>query len=121
MPSSPPAVLADYIQLTPERSAVITADPYHPRRLRLTVSGPAPTGPAPLITGGQPTTPVHVPTRVEVTLQQRIPGLTSDLAWEDAPAGTATLHLSCRSRRVCCAGRAASISPPCPNQANTAC
>ncbi|HMN59952.1 MAG TPA: hypothetical protein PJ988_06280, partial [Anaerolinea sp.] len=48
-------VLADYIQLTPERSALLTADPYHPRRLRLTVSGPAPAGPDP--GGGQPAAP----------------------------------------------------------------
>jgi hypothetical protein len=85
------AVLADYIQLTPERSALLTADPYHPRRLRLTVSGPAPAGPAPQISGGRPTDPVHVPTRVEVTLQRRTAGLDSDLAWQDAPAVTAAV------------------------------
>ncbi len=85
------AVLADYIQLTPERSALLTADPYHARRLTLTVSGPAPTGPAPQITGSQPTSPVNVPTQVEVSLQRRIQNLESDLAWEDAPAGTAVI------------------------------
>lgn len=85
-------VLADYIQLTPQRSALLTADPYHPRRLRLTVSGPAPSGPAPTITGLQPTNPVNLPTAVEVTLQRRVAGLQSDLAWEDAPAATATLN-----------------------------
>lgn len=87
------AVLADYIQIAPQRSALLTADPYHPRRLRLTVSGPAPAGPAPAVTGGQrPTEPVAVPTRVEVTLQRRISGMESDLAWEDAPGGTASLN-----------------------------
>ena len=86
-----PAVLVDYIQITPERSAVVTADPYHPRSLRLTVSGPAPSGPAPVITGAQPTEPVNVPTRVVVTLQHRDPSLQSDLAWDDAPAGTAVI------------------------------
>ena len=87
-----PAVLADYIQITPERSAVVTADPYHPRSLRLTVSGPAPSGPAPVIAGRlKPTEPVHVPTLVVVTLQRRDPHLESDLAWEDAPVGTAVI------------------------------
>ena len=32
-----------------------------------------------------------MPTLVDVSLQRRIPGLAGDLAWEDAPAGTATL------------------------------
>jgi hypothetical protein len=87
------AVLADYAQLTPERAAVVTADPYHPRLLRLTVSGPAPTGPAPTIVGPQPTNPVTVPTQVEVTLQQRNPAIQSDLGWQDAPAATAAITL----------------------------
>ena len=86
------AILADYIQITPERSALLTADPYHARRLRLTVSGPAPTGPAPDISSRKPTAPVNVPTQVEVSLQRRIPGLNSDLAWQNAPASTATLN-----------------------------
>jgi hypothetical protein len=85
------AVLADYAQLTPERAAVVTADPYHPRLLRLTVSGPAPSGPAPTIVGPQPTNPVHVPTLVEVTLQQRDPAVQSDLGWQDSPAATAAI------------------------------
>jgi hypothetical protein len=83
--------LADFAQLTPERSAVITADPYHPRRLRLTVSGPAPAGPSPVIAGSQPTHPVHVPTLVTVTLQQRNPAVNTDLTWQDAPAGSGTV------------------------------
>jgi len=81
-----PAVVADYIQLTPERSAVVTVDPYHPRVLRLTVSGPAPAGPAPQVVGAQPTSAVNVPTRVTVTVQRRDPAIGTDLAWMDAPA-----------------------------------
>jgi hypothetical protein len=84
-----PVLLADYAQLTPERSAVITADPYHPRTLHLTVSGPAPSGPAPLIHGAQPTNPVTVPTLVTVTLQQRNPSVQTDMGWQDAPAAVA--------------------------------
>lgn len=85
-------MLADYAQLTPDRSAVLTADPYHPRRLRLTVSGPAPSGPAPVITGAKPTVPVTTPTLVTVTLQQRSHLVNNELDWEDAPptAGTVT-------------------------------
>jgi hypothetical protein len=87
-----PVVLADYIQIAPERSAVISADPYHPRRLRLTVSGPAPTGPPPEITGVQPTDPVHVPSMVTITIQERDPAISTDLGWRDAPAGSATIN-----------------------------
>ncbi len=86
-----PVFLADYAQLTPERSAVITADPYHPRSLRLTVSGPAPSGPPPVISGTQPTHPVTVPPLVTVTLQQRDPSIHTDLGWQDAPAAAAAI------------------------------
>jgi hypothetical protein len=86
-----PVLLADYAQLTPERSAVITADPYHPRSLHLTVSGPAPSGPAPVITGSQPTHPVSVPTLVTITLQQRNPSIQTDLGWQDAAASAAAI------------------------------
>ena len=85
-------VLADYIQLTPQRSALLTADPYHPRRLRLVVSGPAPAGLKPINTSRQqPSEPVNAPTRVEVSLQRRVSGLQSDLAWQDAPASYAEI------------------------------
>jgi hypothetical protein len=66
-------VLADFVQVAPDRAAVVTADPYHPRRLRLTISGVAPRGP--------------VRTLVTVTVQRRDPAIESDLAWADAPAG----------------------------------
>lgn len=87
-----PVVLADFAQLTPERSAVLTADPYHPRRLRLTVSGPAPAGPKPEITGPEPTEPVDVPTLVTIRVQRRHPTVLSDLGWQDAPADTAMIN-----------------------------
>ncbi|HVG26419.1 MAG TPA: hypothetical protein VM865_02345, partial [Acidobacteriaceae bacterium] len=41
------AVLAGFSQLTPDRVATVTADPHHPRTLRVTVSGVAPRGPQP--------------------------------------------------------------------------
>jgi hypothetical protein len=86
-----PVQLADYAQLTPERSAVITADPYHPRSLCLTVSGPAPSSPPPLIHGTQPTQPITVPTLVTVTVQERNPAIQTDLGWQDAPSTTASI------------------------------
>jgi hypothetical protein len=86
-------VLADYVQLTPDRSLVISADPYHPRRLRVTMSGPAPRGPQPDLATPPPTDAVNTPTHVVLTLQQRIAGLQSDLAWQDAPTGTAEISV----------------------------
>ncbi|MCC7451536.1 MAG: hypothetical protein IT324_29270 [Anaerolineae bacterium] len=61
-------VLSDFVQLTPDRSAVVTADPYHPRHLRVAVSGLAPRGP--------------VPTQISVTVQQRRADFPGDLGWE---------------------------------------
>ena len=84
-------VLADFAQLTPSRAAVITADPYHPRRLRVTVSGIAPSGPTPVIVGPQPTNPVGEPTVVTVTVQQRDDAVGGELGWKDVAAGTATI------------------------------
>ena len=39
--------LAGFAQLMPDRTALVTADPYHPRTLRVVVSGVAPSGPIP--------------------------------------------------------------------------
>ena len=33
-------VLADFAQLTPDRALLVTSDPYHPRSLNVTISGP---------------------------------------------------------------------------------
>ena len=84
-------VLADFAQLTPSRAAIVTVDPYHPRCLRVTVSGIAPTGPAPVIHGVQPAYPATQPTVVSVTVQQRIANVSGDLGWEDATAATTTV------------------------------
>lgn len=85
------AVLADYIQLTPERSAVLTGNPYAPGQLRLTVTGPAPEGPTPQISGKQPSQKVNRPSQVEVSLQEQDPKLAGDLGWKDAPVGVAQI------------------------------
>ncbi len=79
-------VLAGFAQLTPDRTALVTADPYHPRTLRIVVSGVAPSAPLPEGPGVKPARPTHVQVRV----QKRTP-LGGDLGWEDAPADEATV------------------------------
>jgi hypothetical protein len=78
-------VLADFVQLTPERSVTVTADPYRPGHLRVVVSGLAPQGPAPHFKG-QPATiaQIYRPTVITVTVQERDPAVQSDLGWRDA-------------------------------------
>ncbi len=69
-------VLADFVQLTPERSAMITADPYHPGQLRITLSGTVPAQSA-------------LANAIFLRLQERDDSVAGDLAWRDAPtAGT---------------------------------
>jgi hypothetical protein len=77
--------LTGFSQLTPDRAAVVTADPYHPRTLRLNVSGVAPMGPPP--SGPAPEKPAR-PTHVQVRVQKR--GET-ELDWSDAAAAEATV------------------------------
>jgi hypothetical protein len=80
-------VLADFAQLTPERAALVTADPYAPGRLRVVISGPAPRGPRPQSFGlPRPSAPVTRPTIIRVTVQERDPAVQSDLGWRPAPA-----------------------------------
>ncbi|MEI7556740.1 hypothetical protein [Candidatus Chlorohelix sp.] len=71
-------VLADFVQLTPYRAATITADPYHPRKIRLTVTGPAPRGPQPKYINPFILPPDH-PTSVTVEVQQK--SGSGDLDW----------------------------------------
>ena len=68
-------VLADFAQLTPDRSAALTVDPARPTRGRLYVGGLAPSG----------------PTRsfITVTVERRIANIGSDLGWEVAPSTVA--------------------------------
>ena len=82
-------VLADFAQLTPGRAATVTADPHHPRRLRVAVSGIAPRGPR----TGPPEASAY-PTRTRVRVQERDPALPADLGWHDAPSVTATVASS---------------------------
>lgn len=81
-------VQAGFVQLTPDRTALVTADPYHPRTLRLVVSGVAPQPSSPLA-GPAEEKPAR-PTHVQVRVQKRTP-LGGELGWEDAPAADATV------------------------------
>jgi hypothetical protein len=69
------AVLSDFAQLTPDRTATATYDPHHPRRLNVTVSGVAPRGPQ--------------RTRVVVRVQSCDPAIGTDLGWQDVPESEA--------------------------------
>lgn len=79
-------VLAGFAQLTPDRSALATADPHHPRTVRVVVSGVAPTAPVPTGPGTKPARPTHIQVRV-----QKRTALGGDLGWDDAPASEATV------------------------------
>lgn len=83
-------VLADFAQLTPDRSATVTADPYHARTIRVTVSGVGPRGPQPVVQSqALPKHEALTPTRIRVRAQQRDDAIASDLAWNDVGADAA--------------------------------
>jgi hypothetical protein len=85
-------VLADFAQLTPDRSAMVTADPHHPRTVRVVVSGVAPRGPAAVVqTQPMPESLSPRPTRIRIRVQQHDTVIDSDLAWSDVAAGVATV------------------------------
>ena len=74
-------VLADFIQLAPDRSVIVTYDPYASNVLNLTVSGrSATTRPGP---NGQPLT-----NSVEVSLEKRLPTVRGDFGWAVDPTIT---------------------------------
>lgn len=83
-------VLADFAQLTPTRSATVTADPHHSKRLRVTVSGVAPRGPKPVVKGMKDVN--KNPTQIFVRIQQRNTSINSDLAWEDVGSDVASVN-----------------------------
>ena len=77
-------VLADFAQLTADRSAMVTADPHHPRTLRVVISGVAPRGPSAVVqTHPKPGQLSPRPTKIRVRVQQRDDAIASDLAWND--------------------------------------
>ena len=71
------AVLADFVQLAPDRSAVMSIDPANPRTARLFVGGLVSEGPQ--------------QASFEVTVERRLANVYSDAGWETAPASVATV------------------------------
>lgn len=71
------AVLADFVQLAPDRSAVLSIDPANPKTARIFIGGLTPEGPRPL--------------RYAVTVERRMAGVYSDAGWEPAPASAVTV------------------------------
>lgn len=87
-------VLADFAQFLPDRSLLVTADPYHPRRLRVTISGPVPLGPRPLYPDVPPLRQRPTkPTEIVVSVQERDPAIAGDLGWRDVAAGVADINV----------------------------
>jgi hypothetical protein len=88
-------VLADFAQLTPDRALLVTSDPYHPRSLNVTISGPTPLAPAPAYPDFPPMRDRPTkPTRIAVTVQERDPAISGDLGWRDAAAGLASISVN---------------------------
>ncbi len=83
-------VLADFAQITPDRSALVTVDPTAPRQLRVVISGVAPQGPKAVVKSRPPLAQVaDRPTQIRVRVQVHEGQIDSDLAWADAPTTTA--------------------------------
>ena len=70
-------VLADFVQLAPDRSAVLSINPAVPASARVFVGGLAPQGPATSI--------------LSVTVEQRMARVLTDMGWEAAPATAVTV------------------------------
>ena len=85
-------VLADFAQLTPDRSAMVTADPHHSCTVRVVVSGVAPRGPAAVVQAKpMPKQVSPRPTRIRVRVQRHDDAISSDLAWKDVAADVANV------------------------------
>jgi hypothetical protein len=77
-------VLADFAQITPDRSVLLTIDPQTPRRLRVVVSGIAPIGPEAVVKAEpQPAQVAERPTQIRVRVQVDEGQIVSDLGWRD--------------------------------------
>lgn len=72
-----PIALADFVQLSPDRSAVLSINPGDPSRARLFVGGLAPLGPKNSV--------------LQVSVETRANNISSDLDWGPAPASDVTV------------------------------
>jgi hypothetical protein len=85
--------LGDFAQITPTRAALVTTDPHHARTVRVVVSGVAPRGPRATVSAAPPPADANPrATQVRVHVEERDPAIASDLGWNPAPAGTATVQ-----------------------------
>jgi hypothetical protein len=83
-------VLADFAQITPDRSVLVTVDPNAPRQLRVVISGVAPRGPRAVVQSRPPLAQTAArPTQIRVKVQVHEGQIESDLAWRDAAAAVA--------------------------------
>ena len=69
--------LADFVQLTPERSAVVSINPTDPSQARIFIGGLAPQGPNTSL--------------ITVSVEQRLAGVPTDMGWMPAQPGLATV------------------------------
>jgi hypothetical protein len=72
-----PIALADFVQLAPDRSAVLSINPGDPRNARLFVGGLAPIGPNGSV--------------IQVSVETRASNISSDLDWTTAPVADVTV------------------------------
>ena len=112
-------VLADFAQLTPDRSAIVTSDPHHSRTLRVVVSGVSPRGPVAKIVGKHADDGLSSPpTKILVRVQKRNPSVKSDLSWQDVAPKEAQViveqdgHVSTQPELVMWAGSIVFTKPP---------
>jgi hypothetical protein len=85
--------LADFAQLTPDRSAMVTCDPHHPRSLRVVVSGIAPRGPRAVVHAEPRPQEISLrPTQIRVRVQERDTRIGTDLTWRDVAPGAAVVN-----------------------------
>jgi hypothetical protein len=77
-------VLADFAQITPDRSVLLTIDPQTPCWLRVVVSGIPPIGPETIVKAEpQPVQVTERPTQIRVRVQVDEGQIASDLGWRD--------------------------------------
>jgi hypothetical protein len=70
-------VLADIVQLSSDRSAVVSIDPANPRQARVFIAGLAPSGPQAAL--------------LQVFVEQRTPKVPTDAGWQPAPSSVVTV------------------------------
>lgn len=116
-------VLADFAQLTPDRSAIVTADPHHSRTLRVVVSGVSPRGPlAKIVSKDAADSLSSPPTQILVRVQKRDPSVKSDLSWQDVSPEEVRInieqdgHISTQPDLVMWAGSIIFTKTPSPDQ-----